>query len=133
MAERKPVSPAGAGPSGAPNQAAFAPGMIVGDLLFVSGHVAVDTSGDVVGAGDAEAQTRQVMANIRAVIDAAGGKMEDVAKITCFITDIAYYPAYSKVRAETWPSSPPASSTVVVAGLVSPEFMVEVEAIVRLA
>ena len=133
MAERKPVSPADARPSGAPNQAAFAPGMIVGDLLFVSGHVAVDTSGDVVGAGDAEAQTRQVMANIRAVIDAAGGKMEDVAKITCFITDIASYPAYSKVRSETWPSSPPASSTVVVAGLVSPEFMVEVEAIVRLA
>ena len=133
MPERKPVSPADARPSGAPNQAAFAPGMIVGDLLFVSGHVAVDTSGDVVGAGDAEAQTRQVMANIRAVIDAAGGKMEDVAKITCFITDIASYPAYSKVRSETWPSSPPASSTVVVAGLVSPEFMVEVEAIVRLA
>jgi enamine deaminase RidA (YjgF/YER057c/UK114 family) len=133
MPERKPVSPAGAGPSGAPNQAALSPGMIVGDLLFVSGHVAVDTSGDVVGEGDAEAQTRQVMANIRAVIDAAGGKMEDVAKITCFITDIASYPAYSKVRSETWPSSPPASSTVVVAGLVSPEFMVEVEAIVRLA
>ena len=133
MPERKPVSPADARPSGAPNQAAFAPGMIVGDLLFVSGHVAVDTSGDVVGEGDAEAQTRQVMANIRAVIDAAGGKMEDVAKITCFITDIASYPAYSKVRSETWPSSPPASSTVVVAGLVRPEFMVEVEAIVRLA
>ena len=128
MPERKPVSPAGAGPN-----AALSPGMIVGDLLFVSGHVAVDTSGDVVGEGDAEAQTRQVMANIRAVIDAAGGKMEDVAKITCFITDITSYPAYSKVRSETWPSSPPASSTVVVAGLVRPEFMVEVEAIVRLA
>ena len=97
MPERKPVSPAGAGPSGAPNQAALSPGMIVGDLLFVSGHVAVDTSGDVVGEGDAEAQTRQVMANIRAVIDAAGGKMEDVAKITCFITDIASYPAYSQL------------------------------------
>ena len=133
MAERKSVSPAGAGPSGAPNQAAFAPGMIVGDLLFVSGHVSVDSSGKVVGEGNAEAQTRQVMANIRAVIDAAGGKMEDVAKITCFITDIASYPAYSKVRGETWPSSPPASSTVVVAGLVRPEFMVEVEAIVNLA
>ena len=133
MPERKPVSPADARPSGAPNQAAFAPGMIVGDLLFVSGHCSVDTSGDIVGEGDAEAQTRQVMANIRAVIDAAGGKMEDVAKITCFITDIASYPAYSKVRSETWPSSPPASSTVVVAGLVRPEFMVEVEAIVCLA
>ena len=129
MPERKPVSPADARPSGAPNQAAFAPGMIVGDLLFVSGHCSVDTSGDIV----AEAQTRQVMANIRDVVSAAGAKMEDVAKITCFITDIAYYPAYSKVRAETWPKDPPASSTVVVTGLVRPEFVVEVEAIVRLA
>ena len=92
----------------------------------------MDKSGNVVGVVDAEAQSRQVMANIRDVIDAAGGKMEDVAKITCFLTDIADYPAYSKVRAETWPSDPPASSTVVVAGLVRPELLVEVEAIVRL-
>ena len=127
MPERKPVNPAGAAPN-----PALSPGMIVGDFLFVSGHVAVDSSGNVVGAGDAEAQSRQVMANIREVVSAAGAKMEDVAKITCFITDIAYYPAYSKVRAETWPKDPPASSTVVVAGLVRPEFLVEVEAVVPL-
>ena len=103
MPERKPVSPAGAAPN-----PALSPGMIVGDLLFVSGHVAVDSGGNVIGVGDAEAQSRQVMANI------------------------AHYPAYSKVRAETWPKDPPASSTVVVAGLVRPELLVEVEAIVRL-
>ena len=100
---------------------------------MVDGHCSVDPSGDIVGEGDAEAQTRQVMANIGDVVSAAGAKMEDVAKITCFITDIADYPAYSKVRSETWPKDPPASSTVVVAGLVRPEFMVEVEAIVRVA
>ena len=127
MAERKPVSPTGASPN-----PALSPGMIVGDTLYVSGHVSVDQGGNIVGVGDAEAQSRQVMANIRAVVTAAGGKMEDVAKITCFLTDIANYPAYSKVRAETWPNSPPASSTVVVAGLVLPELLVEVEAIVRL-
>jgi len=107
--------------------------MIVGDILYVSGHVAMDNAGNVVGVGDAEAQSRQVMANIAAVVSAAGGKMENVAKITCFITDIANYPAYSKVRAETWPDEPPASSTVVVAGLVRPELLVEVEAIVPLS
>ncbi len=127
MAERKPVSPTGASPN-----PALSPGMIVGDTLYVSGHVSVDQGGNIVGVSDAEAQSRQVMANIRAVVTAAGGKMEDVAKITCFLTDIANYPAYSKVRAETWPNSPPASSTVVVAGLVLPELLVEVEAIVRL-
>ena len=127
MPERKPVTPAGASPN-----PALSAGMIVGDLLFVSGHVAMDNSGNVVGVGDAEAQSRQVMDNIKGVVAAAGGKMEDVAKITCFLTDIANYPAYSKVRAETWPKDPPASSTVVVAGLVRPELLVEVEAIVRL-
>ena len=127
MPERKPVIPQGASPN-----PALSPGVVVGDLLFVSGHVGVDSSGKVVGEGDAEAQSRQVMANIRDVVAAAGGKMEDVAKITCFLTDISYYGAYSKVRAETWPKDPPASSTVVVAGLVRPELLVEVEAIVRL-
>ena len=102
MPERKPVIPQGATPN-----PALSPGVVVGDF-------------------------RQVMANIRDVVTAAGGKMEDVAKITCFLTDIANYPAYGKVRAETWPKDPPASSTVVVAGLVRPELLVEVEAIVRL-
>jgi enamine deaminase RidA (YjgF/YER057c/UK114 family) len=127
MPERKPVIPPGATPN-----PALSPGVVVGDFLFVSGHVATDKSGAVVGVGDAEAQSRQVMANIQEVVTAAGGRMEDVAKITCFLTDIANYPAYSKVRAETWPKDPPASSTVVVAGLVRPELLVEVEAIVRL-
>ena len=121
MPERSPVIPPGVSPN--PN---LSPGVRVGDLLFVSGHVATD------GGGDCEAQSRQVMESIRGVVTAAGGRMEDVAKITCFLTDIANYGAYSKVRAETWPKDPPASSTVVVAGLVRPELLVEVEAIVRL-
>ena len=127
MPERTPIIPAGISPN-----PALSPGVRVGDLLFVSGNVAVDGSGNLVGGSDCEAQSRQVMANIRAIVEAAGGKMEDVAKITCFITDISNYGGYAKVRSETWPSSPPASSTVVVAGLVRPEFLVEVEAIVSL-
>ena len=128
MPERTPINPAGISPN-----PALSPGVRVGDLLFVSGNVAVDGSGNLVGGSDSEAQSRQVMANIRTIVEAAGGKMEDVAKITCFITDINNYSGYSKVRSETWPSSPPASSTVVVAGLVRPEYLVEVEAIVRLS
>jgi len=127
MPERTPIIPAGISPN-----PALSPGVRVGDLLFVSGNVAVDGSGNLVGGSDCEAQSRQVMVNIRAIVEAAGGKMEDVAKITCFITDINNYSGYSKVRSETWPSNPPASSTVVVVALVRPEFLVEVEAIVRL-
>ncbi len=101
--------------------------------MFVSGNVGQDQNGNLVGEGDCEAQSRQVMANIRAIVEAAGATMADVVKITCFLTDVADYPAYSKVRAETFPSSPPASSTVMVAGLVRPEYLVEVEAIVNMS
>ena len=127
MPERQPIIPSGT--SHNPN---LSPGMRVGDFLFVSGHVSTDASGNVVGVGDCEAQSRQIMSNIRGVITAAGGRMEDVAKITCFLTNMDNYPAYAKVRIETWPSNPPASSTVGVSALVKPEFLVEVEAIVRL-
>lgn len=125
MPERQPVIPPGVAPN--PN---LSPGVRVGDLLYVSGHVGTDADGNI--AEGCEAQSRQVMANIRAVIEAAGGKMEDVAKITCFLTNMDDYPAYAQVRRETWPANPPASSTVGVSCLVRPELVVEVEAIVRL-
>ena len=125
MPERTPVIPPGVAPN--PN---LSPGVRVGDTLYVSGHVGVDANGNA--AEGAEAQSRQVMANIRGVIEAAGGRMEDVAKITCFLTNMEDYPAYAKVRLETWPNDPPASSTVGVSCLVRPELVVEVEAIVRL-
>jgi enamine deaminase RidA (YjgF/YER057c/UK114 family) len=118
-------------PPGVASNPALSPGIQVGNLLFVSGHVALDGSGKLVGAGDCEAQSRQVMANIRAVVEAAGATMGDVVKITCFLTEGADYRAYSKVRAETFPSDPPASSTVFVSALVRPELMVEVEAVVN--
>ena len=127
MVQRKPIIPPGASPN-----PALSPGIQVGDTLYVSGQIAVDNAGKVVGEGDCEAQSRQVMANIRAVVKAVGGSMDNVVKITCFLTDVANYPSYSKVRAETFPSNPPASSTVIVAGLVRPELLVEVEAIVHL-
>ena len=125
MPERQPVIPPGVAPN--PN---LSPGVRVGDMLYVSGHVGVDANGNA--AEGCEAQSRQVMANIRGVIEASGGRMEDVAKITCFLTNMDDYAAYAKVRLETWPANPPASSTVGVSTLVRPELLVEVEAIVRL-
>lgn len=126
MSERTPILP-----SGLTSNPAFSPAVQVGELLFVSGQVAQDNNGSIVGAGDCEAQTRQVMSRIQTIAAAAGASMQDVVKITTFLTDIANYPAFSKVRSETFPSSPPASSTVIVAGLVRPEYLVEVEAVVR--
>ncbi len=72
------------------------------------------------------------MFRIQTIAEAAGATMRDVVKTTTFLTDVAGYPAFSRVRAETFPSNPPASSTVIVAALVRPEFLVEVDAIVHI-
>ena len=127
MSERKPILP-----QGLSTNPAFSPGVQVGELLFVSGQVAQDDNGEPMGINDCEAQTRQIMSRIQAIVETAGASMKDVVKITTFLTDISNYPGFSKIRSETFPDSPPASSTVVVAGLVRPEFLVEVEAVVHL-
>ena len=127
MSVRMPILPQGLSAS-----PAFAPGVQAGELLFISGQVAQDNEGNLVGPGDCEAQTRHIMSRIQTIAEAAGATMRDVVKTTTFLTDVAGYPAFSRVRAETFPNNPPASSTVIVAALVRPEFLVEVEAIVHI-
>ena len=118
MSVRTPILP-----QGLSSNPAFAPAVQVGELLFISGQVAQDNEGNLVGPGDGEAQTRHIMSRIQTIVEAAGATMGDVVKITTFLTDVAVYPAFSRVRAETFPNSPPASSTVIVAALVRPEFL----------
>ena len=101
----------------------------VGDTIYVSGQGPLDPEGQLVGAGDMAAQSRQVFANIRAVLAEAGATMDDVVKITSFITDTSRYAEYAAARAEAFPNQIPASSTVTVADLVLPGMLVEVEAI----
>ena len=127
MAERVPIVP-----DGLAANPAFSPGVRVGELLFVSGQIAQGADGQLVGGNDCAAQTRQVMARIRAIVEAAGATMQDVVKITTFLVNLDDYPGFSQVRSETFPENPPASSTVVVAALVRPEFLVEVEAVVHI-
>ena len=126
MADRKTIRPAGISSS-----PALSPGVQVGEFLFISGNVGQDAEGTLVGPGDCEAQSRQVMNNIRTIAAAAGASMADVVKITCFLTDVNDYAAYGRIRSEFFPTDPPASSTVIVAALVRPEFLVEVEAVVH--
>ena len=126
MADRKPLRPAGIAPN-----PALSPGVQVGEFLFISGNVAQDADGNLVGPGDCEAQSRQVMNNIRTIAASVGAAMSDVVKITCFLTDVNDYAAYGRVRSAFFPYDPPASSTVIVAALVRPEYLVEVEAVVH--
>ncbi len=107
----------------------FAMGVQVGETIYVSGHVSQDKDGNVVGDGDMAEQTRQVFKNIEEVLAQAGASMEDVVKITTYITDMTRYAEFSAVRSEVFPNAGMASATVACSGLVRPEFLVEVETI----
>jgi enamine deaminase RidA (YjgF/YER057c/UK114 family) len=82
-----------------------------------------------VGVADMRAQAKQTFANIREILALAGATMDDVVKITAFITDIAKYGHYSEIRAQTFTRNVPASSTVAVSGLINPDLLLEVEAV----
>lgn len=100
-----------------------------GNTIYTSGQVAYDEAGNIVGGSDMGVQATQTFDNIRQVLAAAGATMDDVVKITAFITDMSQYGAYAAARTAAFPHNIPASSTVSVPVLVDPELMVEVEAV----
>ncbi|MDX3380844.1 RidA family protein [Streptomyces niveiscabiei] len=101
-----------------------------GRLIAVSGQVALDEGGDLVGAGDPGAQARQVFENLRRCLASAGAAFSDVVKLTYFVTDMAYMPAIREARALHIPDDRlPAASAVQVSALVRPEFLMEIEAL----
>ena len=103
-------------------------GWKMGDTVQLSGLVAFDSEGGVVGKDDVYAQSIKTFQNIEEALAGAGAKMKDVVKITTYLTDMAGYPEFSRARAETFPDGVPASSTVVSPALILPELLVEIEA-----
>jgi 2-iminobutanoate/2-iminopropanoate deaminase len=103
-----------------------------GDLLFVSGFVPVDGEGHLVGGDDVVAQTRQVLANLAAVLAAAGATFADVVKVTVYLTDIEDRARINPVRKEVFRDTRPASTLVEVSALATPGARVEVDAVALL-
>jgi 2-iminobutanoate/2-iminopropanoate deaminase len=101
-----------------------------GRLVFLAGQVANDKSGAVVGKGDFKAQTKQVFENLKTAVEAAGGTMADVAKITIYVTDASQIAALREVRQQYFTGNLPASTFLQVASLARPEYLIEIEAIV---
>ncbi len=99
-----------------------------GQLVFISGQVATDTNGNVVSS-DVEAQTRHIFAKIARLMEKAGGGINDTVKITVYLTDVGHYPAVALVRGEVFREPYPASAAVVVASLLKPEWLVEIDAV----
>ena len=100
-----------------------------GDLLFVSGVVPVDGEGRLVGGDDVVAQARQVLANLGAVLAAAGATFADVVKVTLYLTDIADRVRINPVRQEVFGEARPASTLVEVSALAVPGAKLEIEAV----
>jgi 2-iminobutanoate/2-iminopropanoate deaminase len=103
--------------------------MRVGDLLFVSGQAAIDVDGQLVGAGDFDAQAEQAFTNLQLVLEAGGSSMRDVVKVTIFLTDMTNFPKIVELRGK-WFSEPyPADTIIQVVALALPELVIEIEAV----
>jgi 2-iminobutanoate/2-iminopropanoate deaminase len=100
-----------------------------GDLLFVSGLVAVDGDGRLVGGDDVVAQARQLFENLRAVLEAACCGFGDVAKVTIYLTDVEDRPLINPIRQELFGDARPASTLVEVPRLAVPGAKIEIEAV----
>jgi len=96
-------------------------------LVFIAGQGPIDPDGDLVGAGDFEAQARATFLNLRTVLAAAGAAEGVLVKLTAYLTDMAHVRTYGRVRDE-FVGAPPAGTVVQVGALAVPGMMLEVEA-----
>jgi reactive intermediate/imine deaminase len=101
-----------------------------GRTIHISGQVALDATGAILGLGDFRAQAQQVFENLKAALAAGGASFADVVKITIFVLDMANLPVLREVRdAYVSAERPPASTAVQVSRLARAEFLLEVEAV----
>jgi 2-iminobutanoate/2-iminopropanoate deaminase len=105
----------------------YSPGATAAGWVFTAGQVAWNDTGDIVGIGDVQKQTRQVLSNIASILAEAGGTMADVLKCNVYLADIRTFQIMNDVFAEFFPQDPPARTTVQ-AALADPQMLVEIEA-----
>jgi 2-iminobutanoate/2-iminopropanoate deaminase len=101
-----------------------------GTIVWLSGQVSQDKDGKVVHKGDFAGQARQALANLKAMIEAAGGTIHDIVKVNTYLTDLRYREELARIRAEFFPDGKlPASTLVGVIALADPDMLVEIEAV----
>jgi 2-iminobutanoate/2-iminopropanoate deaminase len=111
--QRRVIRPEKAPNTGLP----FSPGILVGNTLYISGHLGRDPVSSRLVSGGIEAETRQVLANTREVLRAAGMDFKDVTSVTAYITSFDDFAKFNAVYSESFPANPPARATVQVAAL----------------
>jgi reactive intermediate/imine deaminase len=101
-----------------------------GRMIYLSGQVALNQQGELVGHGDLAAQTKQIFENIRAGLEAAGVGFDDVVKLTYYLTDISQIQVVREIRDQyVNTANPPASTAVEVRRFFKEEFLIEIEAV----
>jgi reactive intermediate/imine deaminase len=119
-------------PDGLAKPATYSHVVKVGNLLFISGQVAFDPAGNLVGENDMKAQVRQVLENLKTALASQKADFSNVVKINTFTTDVDAYLAVAEVRAEYFKGHLPASTLVQISKLARPGLLVEIEAIAAL-
>lgn len=99
----------------------------IGNHLWVAGTTATDQNGEVVGKGDAAAQTRYILAKIERALQEGGATLNDVVRTRIFATDISQWEAIGRVHGEVFANIRPAATMVEVSKLIDPDHLVEVE------
>jgi 2-iminobutanoate/2-iminopropanoate deaminase len=106
----------------------YSAGTTANGMIYTAGLVAWDTQGKLVGHGDVRAQTRQILANIQAVLAEAGATLGDILKCNVYLADMRYFPLMNEEFRKAFPREPPARTTIQ-AALAEPEMLVEIEAV----
>ena len=100
----------------------------VGNVIEVTGTVAVDENNHIIGIGDAYQQTKFILQKIEAVLARAGASLKDVVRTRMFVTDISRWQEFGRAHGEAFAEIKPCTTMIEVSKLIAPEFLIEIEA-----
>lgn len=101
----------------------------VQEVVYISGQTAFDSQGQIEGQGDIEVQVRSSFENVKRIVEAAGGTLNNIVKLTVYFLDLDALEQYTAILGEYFPEDPPSQTVVEVSRLALPGLLIEIEAI----